>query len=100
MRRLAFLSALFGLFLGPAALPAAEPKPDRPPNLVFILADDLGWTDLGCQGSAYYETPNIDRLARAGMRFGNRDCHVVVAARGLWQQLTAHFFGAEMLDHL
>jgi len=41
----------------------------RPPNIVFILADDLGWTDLGCQGSKYYETPNIDRLAREGMRF-------------------------------
>ncbi len=39
------------------------------PNVVFILADDLGWTDLGCQGSAYYESPHIDRLAREGMRF-------------------------------
>jgi arylsulfatase A-like enzyme len=43
---------------------------DRP-NIVFILADDLGWTDLGCQGSKYYETPNIDRLAASGMRFTN-----------------------------
>ncbi|HYT92097.1 MAG TPA: sulfatase, partial [Gemmataceae bacterium] len=33
------------------------------------LADDLGWTDLGCQGSKYYETPNIDRLAASGLRF-------------------------------
>ncbi len=41
------------------------------PNLVFILADDLGYTDLGCFGSAYYETPNIDRLADEGMRFTN-----------------------------
>ena len=39
------------------------------PNIIFILADDLGWTDLGCQGSKYYETPNIDRLAAEGMRF-------------------------------
>jgi arylsulfatase A-like enzyme len=39
------------------------------PNIVFILADDLGWTDLGCQGSKYYVTPNIDRLAAEGMRF-------------------------------
>jgi arylsulfatase A-like enzyme len=42
-----------------------------PPNLIFILADDLGYTDLGCQGSGYYETPNLDRLAAAGMRFTN-----------------------------
>jgi arylsulfatase A-like enzyme len=49
-----------------------EPKTDnakRPPNIVFILADDLGWTDLGCYGSKYYETPNLDRLAKQGMRF-------------------------------
>jgi arylsulfatase A-like enzyme len=38
------------------------------PNIVYILADDLGWTDLACQGSKYYETPNIDRLAAQGMR--------------------------------
>ncbi|MEY2409867.1 MAG: arylsulfatase [Verrucomicrobiota bacterium] len=41
----------------------------RPPNIVFILMDDLGWADLGCQGSDFYRTPNIDRLAREGMRF-------------------------------
>src|SRR6476646_7368861 len=38
------------------------------PNIVYILADDLGWTDLACQGSKYYETPNIDRLASQGLR--------------------------------
>jgi arylsulfatase A len=38
-------------------------------NFVFILADDLGWSDLGCYGSDLHETPNIDRLARQGMRF-------------------------------
>src|SRR5208283_589154 len=48
---------------------AAEPSAGRPPNIVFILADDLGWTDLGCMGSKFYETPNIDRLASQGMRF-------------------------------
>lgn len=39
------------------------------PNIVFILADDLGYTDLACYGSKYYETPNIDRLAGDGVRF-------------------------------
>ncbi|MGN6545979.1 MAG: sulfatase-like hydrolase/transferase, partial [Aureliella sp.] len=38
-------------------------------NVVLILADDLGWTDLACYGSDLYETPNIDRLARDGVRF-------------------------------
>jgi arylsulfatase A-like enzyme len=50
-----------------AGLPAAEPTPR--PNLICILVDDLGWTDLGVQGSKFYETPNIDRLALQGMRF-------------------------------
>jgi len=39
------------------------------PNFVFFLIDDLGWTDVGCFGSSFYETPNIDRLASQGMRF-------------------------------
>lgn len=41
------------------------------PNIVFIMADDLGYTDLACFGSGYYETPNIDRLAEQGMRLTN-----------------------------
>lgn len=41
------------------------------PNIVFILADDLGWSQLGCYGSSYYSTPNIDRLASEGMLFNN-----------------------------
>ncbi len=41
------------------------------PNVVFILADDLGWRDLSCYGSPFNETPHIDSLAAAGMRFTN-----------------------------
>lgn len=44
---------------------------ERPPNLVFILADDLGWSDLGVYGSDFYETSNLDALAAEGMRFTN-----------------------------
>lgn len=41
------------------------------PNIVFIIADDLGYSDLSCMGSKYYETPNIDRIAQEGMIFMN-----------------------------
>ncbi len=51
----------------PAWLHAAEPG--KKLNVVFFLIDDLGWADVGCYGSTYYETPNIDRLAAQGMRF-------------------------------
>ncbi|MFW6410362.1 MAG: sulfatase-like hydrolase/transferase, partial [Halanaerobiales bacterium] len=39
------------------------------PNILFILMDDMGWKDIGCYGSEFYETPNIDKLAQTGMRF-------------------------------
>lgn len=41
------------------------------PNIIFIMADDQGYTDLGCYGSQYYETPHIDKLASEGIRFLN-----------------------------
>src|SRR5215213_10792077 len=39
------------------------------PNVILILADDLGWADLACYGSSFYETPHLDQLARDGMKF-------------------------------
>ena len=50
---------------------SAARKERRKPNFVFFLIDDLGRQDLGCYGSTFYETPNIDRLAAQGMRFTN-----------------------------
>jgi len=55
---------LLALLLAPLAALAADK-----PNVIFILADDLGAHDLGCFGSTFYETPNIDRLAKRGTRF-------------------------------
>ncbi|KAA3605430.1 MAG: DUF4976 domain-containing protein [Planctomycetota bacterium] len=48
---------------------AQTPDPAKPPNFVFILADDLGWGDLGCYGHPYHRTPALDGLAAEGMRF-------------------------------
>src|SRR3954471_21876328 len=63
-----FIRAAVLLWLSPLLVVAAAPASSRP-NFIFILADDFGWRDLGCYGSTFYETPNIDRLAGQGMRF-------------------------------
>src|SRR5947209_9794268 len=65
---LALVSALglVGLLAPPAA---ADGAPPHRPNFVFILADDLGWRDLGCYGSTFYETPHLDTLVAQGCRF-------------------------------
>lgn len=58
------------LSLLPVICWAAESTSRRAgPNIIFVLADDLGYTDLGCYGSKYYETPHIDALAAQGTRF-------------------------------
>jgi len=62
--------ALAGTFpAGTAHGQAAPPTPARRPNMVFILADDLGQRDLGAYGSTFHETPHLDELARRGVRF-------------------------------
>ena len=72
---LALVLAAMPLDADEPAAPAARVGGDRDqaapkrPNIVLILVDDLGWADVGCFGSRYYETPHIDRLASQGMRF-------------------------------
>jgi len=59
--------------IGTAALafgtPIARTAPQRKPNIILILADDLGWKDVGFMGSRYYETPHLDKLAGEGVVF-------------------------------
>ena len=73
MNRRNFLKTL-SLSAAALALPrttaSGAPRKNKP-NVVLILIDDMGWTDAACYGSRYYETPNIDRLAEAGMKFTN-----------------------------
>ncbi|MFP4096388.1 MAG: sulfatase [Cyclobacteriaceae bacterium] len=61
------LQILF-FYLIPGVAFAFQQENDQP-NVLFFLADDLGWRDLSCQGSTYYRTPHIDQLAKQGVRF-------------------------------
>ena len=54
-----------------AVLFSGSCKSDEDPNIIFILVDDLGWKDLGCYGSEFYDTPNLDKLAARSVRFTN-----------------------------
>src|SRR5438067_8484670 len=72
------LLATFCLMANWLPCPAADPQLDslraklqakHKPNIIFILADDLGYGDLGCYGQTRIKTPNIDRLAAEGLRF-------------------------------
>jgi arylsulfatase A len=71
------ISRLFGVILTYLIANAlfasgAEAKTSgRPPNVIVILVDDMGQTDLSCYGSRFYETPNVDQLAKDGVRFSN-----------------------------
>jgi arylsulfatase A-like enzyme len=61
----------------------AEPQVDEKLNVVFFLVDDMGWADLACYGSSFYDTPNIDDFAKEGVRFTDAyaACHVCSPTR-------------------
>ncbi|MCL4195749.1 MAG: sulfatase-like hydrolase/transferase, partial [Thermoguttaceae bacterium] len=65
--RLIGLTGVLWVVFSAMVLAAETPRP----NVVFFLADDLGWSDTGVYGSRFHETPNVDRLAARGTRFTN-----------------------------
>jgi arylsulfatase A len=78
------LLALTVASLANAGVVVAQAAVDAPkPNVVVMLIDDLGWTDLGCYGSRFYETPNVDRLAEQGAMFSRAysSCNVCSPTR-------------------
>ncbi len=83
-KTLAFFFLLTGLITGCS-------KSVNNPNIVFILVDDLGYTDLSCMGSKYYETPNIDRIAARGMVFTNGYATCAVCSPSRASLLTGKF---------
>ena len=73
--RRSFLQRI-GLAAATISLPSyleASKAGDKRPNIIFIMADDMGYGDLGCFGQKKFQTPNIDRIAAEGVRF--TDCY-------------------------
>ncbi len=67
LRRIA--RSILPVLVGMVFVGCGHRSDDAPPNFVFFIIDDLGWTDVAAYGSTFYETPNIDRLAGQGVRF-------------------------------
>lgn len=82
-----FLFAMVWLSLSVSHTLFAATSDGVRPNFILVLVDDLGWMDLSCQGSDYFQTPNIDRLAREGVRFtqGYAACAVCSPTRAAVQ---------------
>lgn len=94
--------ALFCLFTLATAGPVLAAEPARRPNVVLIMADDLGYADLGQQGSRDVKTPHIDAIARAGMSFSNAYVSAPVCMPSRMGMLTGRYqqrFGLQTLGN-
>ena len=86
LHRRSFLSVAAGSLVGCTGGTSLEDRPERrPPNIVFVMADDLGYGELGCYGQERIRTPRIDRMAAEGMRFSDAysGCSVCAPARSV-----------------
>lgn len=86
--RLVYPRCLAALFIL-AGLVSAAPK--SPPNIIVILSDDVGWGDLGCYGATQIKTPNLDALARDGMRFTDAHASASVCTPTRFSMLTGQY---------
>ena len=82
-------TALLSLHLG--TLQAAENRASDKPNIVLILADDIGYGDLGCYGATKIKTPNIDQLAREGRLFTDAHAAAAVCTPSRYGLLTGQY---------
>ena len=84
------LTLIAALLLAPlAAISAAEAMPR--PNIIFILADDIGYGDFGCYGATKVKTPNVDRLASQGLRFTDGHSMASVCTPSRYSFLTGEY---------
>jgi len=90
LRRREFLGGAASALLAPTR---GNSAPMRPPNIVFVMADDLGYRDLGCYGQEQIRTPNIDRLASEGLRFTDAYAGCTVCAPSRSVLMTGYHMG-------
>jgi len=83
--------AAFGLI--PSVNQANAQKETNRPNIIFILADDLGYGDIGCYGQKYIKTPNIDRIANEGILFTQHYSGAPVCAPARCSLMTGKHLG-------
>ncbi|TKG92929.1 sulfatase [Puteibacter caeruleilacunae] len=84
---------LCSVLLSLAFAGVANNKQEKQPNIIYILADDLGYGDLSCYGQTSFETPNIDRLAEQGMKFTQHYSGSTVCAPSRYSLLTGKHMG-------
>jgi arylsulfatase A len=79
----ALLLCMYNSYAQAKAAKSSPGKPAKKMNVIFYLVDDLGWADLGFEGSSFYETPNIDSFSKKGVRFNQAyaACHVCSPTR-------------------
>ncbi len=87
MKLLQLLVILAAIFI----LPVFSPAEERPPNVVVIFADDLGYGDLSCYGATKLKTPNIDRLANEGRRFTDAHSASAVCTPSRYALITGRY---------
>lgn len=87
IRLVALLGGALAIALSAAAAPTAAPRP----NIIFILADDIGYGDLGCYGATRVKTPHVDRLAREGLRFTDAHSTASVCTPTRYSFLTGQY---------
>jgi arylsulfatase A-like enzyme len=97
MRKVIALTGAALLSAAPAARSAPADPPPPKPNIVFILADDMGYGDPGCYGQTKIQTPNIDALAKQGMRFTQAYAGAAVCAPSRCSLLTGLHTGHTLI---
>ena len=87
-----FITTLLVLSLNTAVMHAADPSgAGSKPNILLIYADDIGYGDVGCYGATAVKTPNLDRLAKDGIRFTNGYCAASTCTPSRYAMLTGEY---------